>query len=94
MTDILAILQNNDNATPNSRYWGLQRSYILEEIRDFEFKSFPDTGSPQTLNKELSAILSRMQDLGLISQGAEYVSGQRKKFSCTSEGEEWLENQK
>ena len=89
MTNILAILQNNDNATPNSRYWGLGRRAIFEEIRDYESKSFAGTRSPQTLNKELSAIISRMQDLGLISQGAEYVSGQRKKFSCTSEGQQW-----
>jgi len=89
ISDILAILQNNDSATSDSRYWGLGRRAIFEEISKFEFKSFTDTRSPQTLNKELSAILSRMQDLGLISQGAEYVSGQKKRFSCTSGGEEW-----
>ena len=89
MTDILSILQNNDNATPNSRYWGLGRKAIFEEIRTFEIESFTDTRSSQTLNKELSAILSRMQDLGLISQGAEYVTGQRKKYSCTFEGQQW-----
>ena len=91
MSDILAILQNNDSATSDSRYWGMGRSAIFEEISAFEIKSFTDTRSPQTLNKELSAILSRMQDLGLISQGAEYVSGQKKSFSCTSSGEEWHE---
>ena len=89
MSDILTILQNNDSSTSDSRYWGLGRSAIFEEIRTFEIESFTDTRSPQTLNKELSAILSRMQDLGLISLGAEYVSGQKKRFSCTSGGEEW-----
>ena len=90
MRDVLGILEVNDTSTQDSRHWGLGRSSIFEEIRENKLESFEETRSDQTLNKELSSLLSRMQDLGLILQGAGYVSGSRKSFSCTPEGSGWL----
>jgi len=91
MWDILTILHNGEG---KAMIRGFRRRYLLEQIKMNDYESFEHTRSEQTLNKELSAILSRMQNLGLIVQESKYLSGTSKSFTCTIKGIKWRSEQK
>lgn len=71
---------------------GVSRTQIQQAIEEDEIQEFSRFGNRNTINKELSGLLGRLWDMGLVSDQLNLLRYSRvKRYTWTSKGQMFMQ---
>lgn len=77
----------------NAHGEGVSRTQIQQAIEENEIQEFSRYGNRNTINKELSGLLGRLWDMGLVSDQLNLLRYSRvKRYICTSKGRFFIDS--